>query len=58
MRRAIKVRLYPTKEQIKELDFQFGAARWVFHKALELRSLFWKKRKESTFKPDPIKRLP
>ena len=58
MRRAIKVRLYPTKEQAEELDFQFGAARWVFNDALELRSSLWKERKASISRSDLIKRLP
>ena len=58
MRRAIKVRLYPTKDQMEELEFQFGAARWVFNNALELRSSLWKERKENISKSDLIKRLP
>lgn len=58
MRRAIKLRLYPTKEQAEELDFQFGAARWVFNDALEQRSSLWKERKGSISRSDLIKRLP
>ncbi len=36
MKRAIKVRLYPTVEQAEFLNAQFGAVRCVFNKALHI----------------------
>lgn len=41
MIRATKVRLYPTPEQVEFLNRQFGAVRFVFNKALHLKSLFY-----------------
>ncbi|WP_196223088.1 helix-turn-helix domain-containing protein, partial [Roseibium sp. RKSG952] len=45
MCRAVKVRLYPAKDQINKRDFRFGAARWVFNNALELSPLLWEERR-------------
>ena len=50
MHKALKVRLYPTPEQCDELEFQFGAARWVYNYALEWRSTAWKERQENVTK--------
>ena len=58
MKRPVKIRIYPTKEQTEELDFQFGAARWVFNNALEMRSSLWNEHKKSISKSDLVKRLP
>ena len=34
MLKAVKVRIYPTKEQEKFLNQQFGAVRFVYNKSL------------------------
>ncbi|MBD1227987.1 RNA-guided endonuclease InsQ/TnpB family protein [Xenorhabdus griffiniae] len=39
---ATKVRLYPTEEQRQALEKQFGAVRFVYNKALHLRSHVYK----------------
>lgn len=43
MYRATKVRLYPTSEQAELLEKQFGAVRFVYNKALHIRSHWYKR---------------
>lgn len=43
MIRATKVRLYPTPEQVEFLNRQFGSVRFVYNKALHIKSLFYKR---------------
>ncbi|WP_017347391.1 RNA-guided endonuclease TnpB family protein [Pantoea sp. A4] len=43
MYRATKVRIYPNKEQAELLDRQFGAVRFVYNKALHIRSHWYKR---------------
>jgi putative transposase len=45
--KAIKVRIYPTKEQIHFLNGQFGAVRMVYNKALAIISTKYKKHNQS-----------
>ena len=47
VQRAHKLRLYPTAEQRRRLDVYFGAARWVWNRALEFRSKAYRRRGES-----------
>ena len=47
VQRAHKLRLYPTAEQRRRLDAYFGAARWVWNRALEFRSKAYRRRGES-----------
>ena len=47
VQRAHKLRLYPTAEQCRRLDAYFGAARWVWNRALEFRSKTYRRRGES-----------
>lgn len=37
MRRAVKIRIYPTPEQVSFLERQFGAVRFVWNKALAVK---------------------
>ena len=43
MLRATKVRLYPTPDQVEFLNRQFGAVRFVYNKALHIKSTFYKR---------------
>lgn len=47
MIKATKVRLYPTPEQQQALAVQFGCARYVYNRALEIKSTAWKQSQES-----------
>jgi transposase len=38
VRRAVKLRIYPTLEQVAFLDRQFGAVRFVWNKALAIKT--------------------
>ena len=40
--RALKVRIYPTEQEINFLDAQFGAVRFVYNKALAIHKHFFK----------------
>ncbi|MAK43117.1 MAG: transposase [Spongiibacter sp.] len=57
MRRATKVRLYPTVEQQSLLDRQFGAVRFVYNKALAIMSHRYKIRGQSLRASRDIKPL-
>jgi putative transposase len=54
MIRATKVRLYPTAEQVEFLNRQFGAVRFVYNKALFLKTRFYQRTGTSL---SPIKDL-
>lgn len=43
MKRATKVRLYPTDEQATFLNAQFGAVRFVYNKALHIQCHMFKR---------------
>jgi len=45
--RALKIRVYPTKEQIKQLNISFGCTRFVYNQALALKINRWKEHKEN-----------
>ena len=47
MLKATKVRIYPTPEQCKALSRQYGSVRWLWNKALAMKSAAWKERKEN-----------
>lgn len=47
MLRSYKYRLYPSKEQAILLARHFGACRWVYNDALNLRVKLWQEKKES-----------
>lgn len=47
MLNATKIRLYPTAEQCEALSKQFGSVRWLWNRALDMKSTAWKERKES-----------
>src|SRR3954470_12145626 len=44
---AIKIRLYPDTDQQQKLAMQFGCARFVWNKALAMKSGAWKEHRES-----------
>ena len=52
VQRAHKLRLYPTADQRRRLDVYFGAARWVWNRALEFRSKAYRRRGESVTATD------
>ncbi|MEN8649392.1 RNA-guided endonuclease TnpB family protein [Streptomyces sp. 21So2-11] len=39
--RAYRFRFYPSQQQAEQLDKTFGACRWVYNEALELRTNAW-----------------
>ncbi len=43
MLRATKVRIYPTPEQAKYLNGQFGAVRFAYNKALHIKKHTYKR---------------
>ena len=45
--KAFKFRFYPTNEQVKQLNQEFGNARWVYNHALSMRKKAYARRKES-----------
>ena len=57
MHKALKMRFYPTEEQIQQLNLSFGHSRWVYNKALELRSNTYREDKVSLSKIDLIKSI-
>lgn len=58
MKKAIKIRIYPSKEQMESLSKQFGGARWVYNHMLNLRMEAWQKEQKSLSKSFLIKLLP
>lgn len=57
MLKAVKVRIYPTKEQEKFLNQQFGAVRFVYNKALWIIRHQYKKHSKSLYAKKDIKPL-
>ena len=47
MQRAYRYRFYPTAEQRLSFEARFGAARWVWNRALEYRTKAYRRRGES-----------
>jgi len=47
MLKATRIRIYPTVEQCEALSRQYGCVRWLWNKALAMKSAAWKERKES-----------
>ena len=47
MRRATKIRLYPTADQQNLIARQMGCVRFVWNKALDLKKTAWNERRES-----------
>jgi len=45
--RALKIRVYPTQEQTKQLNISFGCARFVYNQALALKINRWEEYKEN-----------
>ncbi len=58
MKKAIKIRIYPSNDQIEILSKQFGCARWVYNHMLNLRIEAWKNEQRSLSKSFLIKLLP
>jgi putative transposase len=50
MLRATKIRIFPTIEQQKLLDKQFGACRFVYNKALHIKNHYYKVRNKNVSK--------
>ena len=42
MLQATRIRIYPNEDQKAKLDIQFGCARWVWNKALDMRKAAYK----------------
>jgi len=57
MLRATKIRIYPTEEQARFLKGQFGAVRFVYNKALHIKSHMYKVRGRSLSPKKDIKPL-
>lgn len=57
-RRTHKVRIFPTKAQIKSLNHQLAACRWVYNQCLALRKEAWEERKERVSYYDAKKMIP
>ena len=55
--KGVKVRIYPNKEQRELLDRHFGACRFVYNAALELKQTLWKERGEKISWQDMVKQL-
>lgn len=45
--RAVKIKIYPSKNQAEKLNQNFGACRWVYNYALEKKTKHYNKSKES-----------
>jgi putative transposase len=43
MKRGIRYRIYPNKEQKALMEKHFGSTRFVYNKLLEIKSLMYKK---------------
>lgn len=55
---ATKFAILPNREQKEKLLCQFGAARWVYNKFLELKQSLWKTQKKDISTYDMVKLLP
>jgi putative transposase len=47
MLRATKIRIYPVASQCDALSRQYGSCRWLWNRALDMKSTAWKERKEN-----------
>jgi len=62
--RSYRVRAYPNSAQIRMLNHWFGAARWLWNHALDMRTKAWQRRQESVTSIDisrhitKLKKLP
>jgi len=57
-RRSYKFRFYPSVHQEAQLQKEFGAARWLWNWALDMRRKAWKRRKQNVTGYDVLKFLP
>lgn len=57
MLKATKVRIYPTPEQEDFLNFQFGAVRFVWNKALAIKTHYYKVREQNLCPKEDLKPL-
>src|SRR5713101_4865216 len=44
-KKTFQYRLYPTKEQVRQLEATLAECRWLYNRFLELRKSAWEKRK-------------
>jgi putative transposase len=58
MLKAIKVRIYPTDEQVVQLSKDFGATRWLWNQSLSLMSETYKETGKGVSAYDMKKRIP
>ena len=56
--KAFKFRIYPTDEQISQIETNFGCSRFVYNYPLDRRIKAYRRRKESYSKFDTYKMLP
>ncbi len=57
MKRATKIRIYPTVEQAEFLNAQFGAVRFAYNKALSIKNHYYRKKGKSLSPTKDIKPL-
>lgn len=57
MLRATKIRIYPTAQQAEFLNRQFGAVRFVWNKALAIKTHYYKTRKQNLSPSKDLKPL-
>jgi len=57
MLKAIKIRIYPNKEQIKYINNMFGSNRFIYNKCLEYKINEYKTNNKSTYLKDTSKYL-
>jgi len=55
--KGVKVRIYPNREQRELLDRHFGACRFVYNAALELKQTLWKEHKMKISWQDLVKHM-
>ena len=55
--KGVKVRIYPNREQRELLDRHFGACRFVYNAALELKQTLWKEHRAKISWQDLVKQL-
>lgn len=55
--KGVKVRIYPNREQRELLDRHFGACRFVYNAALELKQTLWKEHEAKISWQDLVKQL-
>jgi putative transposase len=57
MEKGYKFRIYPTKEQVEQIEQTFGACRWVWNHMLELRDAAWQVNKTRLSSADLMRHL-